>query len=253
VLGVVVVILGAACAQPVAPQGGPTPAGTARSTPQASVNTDAVFQAPVTGVRAGPDPNSVLIQVTYPTDTGTCYGPPQVTALEEEDAVVFANVVMSPTGAASSGSCPAQGSATLTATAPIGTRAVSLNQELWRRTGDGYARCDPDLGCSPPADHCAMAWTLKAFNGLDVPRHAARDIEYCDQQWLVMTVNVNAAACGAGGRPGCSAPPNVSRYVFRFTGAWKLVTQSSTAGCARILAVAPDFPQDACKSLPATR
>jgi hypothetical protein len=233
-----------------APPGGPTPAGSTSAVQEDAV---APYEAPVTGVRPGPDAHSVLIQVTYPTDTGSCYGPPESTYVQEGDSVVSANVVMAQTGTPPSGSCPAQGTATLTTTEPVGTRFLVLNQQPWRLAGDAYERCDAELGCAPPADHCDLTWTLKAFNGLDVPRHAGRHIEHCDQQWLVMTVDVNSAACGAGGRPGCSAPPSVARYVFRWASAWLVAVRTVAAGCAPILAAVPEFPRQICASLPATK
>jgi hypothetical protein len=239
----------AGCAR--APVGGPTPAGTA--TAAEPVDTGVEYEAPVTGVLPGPDPRRLVIQVTYPTDTGTCYGPPRPYLLEETDTVIFANVVMAPVGSPTPGSCPATGTGTLTTTAPVGTRSLTINQQPWRLAGGGYWRCDTELGCAPSADHCDATWTLQAFNGLDVPRHAGRHIEHCDQQWLVMTVDVNSAACGAGGRPGCSAPPSVARYVFRFATAWVLAARTVTAGCAQIRAAVPEFPEQICASLPATK
>jgi hypothetical protein len=60
-------------------------------------------------------------------------------------------------------------------------------------------------------------------------------------------------ACGAGGRPGCSAPPSVSRYFLRFTApGWRVVARTAAGGCRAVLAVAPDFPRALCAHLPPT-
>jgi hypothetical protein len=62
-----------------------------------------------------------------------------------------------------------------------------------------------------------------AIAGLDVPRNSYHNVEHCDQTSLVLTIDVNSTACGAGGRPGCSAPPDVHRYSLRWTpGGWRL-------------------------------
>jgi len=68
-----------------------------------------------------------------------------------------------------------------------------------------------------------------------------------------MTVDVNTAACGAGGRPGCSAPPNVSRYYLRFGNGWQVIVVTTTGGCAAVMARASDFPAELCRALEPTK
>ncbi len=217
------------------------------------LDTSIAYAAEITGVSPGADPYTVLIAVTGSNGDG-CFGPPQVTLLEESPQTIFADVLVSYSGRAVGGRCP-EGThvAALTSTAVIGDRALTLNQQAWALRAGAYQRCDPEVGCSPPADHCAGSWVLQGFNSLDVPRHAARNIRYCDQRWLVLDVDVNSAACGAQGRPGCSAPPRVTRYVLRFGTAWAMVAVTATAGCDGILTRVPDFPHAACEHLPAVR
>jgi hypothetical protein len=73
--------------------------------------------------------------------------------------------------------------------------------------------------------------------------------EYCDQQWMVLTVDVNAAACGAGGRPGCSAEPKVTRYFLRFDSYWRVIAFTTSGGCTAVKARASDFPDSICEDL----
>jgi hypothetical protein len=88
---------------------------------------------------------------------------------------------------------------------------------------------------------------------MDVPRNSAYSVEHCDPRWLVMTVDVNSTACGAGGRPGCSAPPNVRRYFLRYDGQghWTVFAGSVEAGCGRVLDYEPAFPREVCANLKA--
>ncbi|MEN3307047.1 MAG: hypothetical protein V7603_3249 [Micromonosporaceae bacterium] len=213
------------------------------------------YAADVTGVRRGSDARTLLIDVSLPAGHPDCARAPRVDQYTEENRSIYANVVFESARSGVVGGCPAAapGVATLRAPGPVGDRVVVLNQQAWAPDGPRYRRCDPVLGCAPPADHCDTTWVLAAVNGLDVPRNSARNIAHCDQAWLVLTLDVNSTACGAGGRPGCSAPPSVSRYFLRFTApGWRVVARTAEGGCRAVLAVAPDFPRALCAHLPPT-
>ncbi|MFY1673094.1 hypothetical protein ACN27G_24540 [Plantactinospora sp. WMMB334] len=236
-------------------------AGGARGTPAPPTTAAgpaewSTFQAEVTGVRRGPDPRTLLVDVALPAGHPECARDPRITSYTEEHNLIHANVVQDSARSGMVGGCPttAPGVARLTAPKPVGDRIVVLNGQPWAPDGDGYRRCDPDLGCTPPADHCDTTWVLAAMKGMDVPRNSSRHVEECDGRWLVMTVNLNSTQCGAGGRPGCSAPPSVYRYFLRFEPAgWRTVARSAGPGCADVLKAAPDFPPALCRTLPATR
>lgn len=201
--------------------------------------------AEVVGVRPGSDDRSLLIDVRK----APCGGEPRVDQYLEENGRIYANVVYDSVA----GGCPGDwlaGVAILTAPEPIGDREVMLNsQQVWIRDGAGFRRCG-SLGCQPPQDPCDPRWVHAVRDGLDVPRNSSYDVEHCGDGWLIMTVNLNSTACGAGGRPGCSAPPNIYRYFLRFeTGAWRDVAVSREGGCDAVLKAEPAFPQDLCEKL----
>ncbi len=231
---------------PGTPRQPTTPAGPARWT---------TYEAEVTGVRRGPDPRTLLVDVVLIAGHPECARNPRVDQYTEENTIIHANVVFESARAQVVGGCPEKAAAvaTLTAPQPIGERIVVLNQQAWAPEGSGYRRCDPELGCHPPADHCDPAWIRAAISELDVPRHSYWNTEHCDAGWLIVTVDVNSSACGAGGRPGCSAPPAVTRYFLRFDTRWRVVAGTTAAGCAAVLRAEPSFPRNLCERLPATR
>jgi hypothetical protein len=217
--------------------------------------TTTTFAANVIGIRVAPQPESVLIDLSMPAGDPTCARNPQVTNVTEEDGRVYANAVYDSVVTQSPVDCSQTVTATVTLTTadPIGTRPIVVNHQSWALRDGVYARCAADIGCTPPADHCDAAWILAAFNGLDVPRHAGRSVEHCDQTWMIMKVNLNTAVCGAEPRPGCSAPPSVVRFFLRFQdGWWRYLAQTRSGGCAAVLATEPTFPQTLCTDLPAT-
>jgi hypothetical protein len=67
-----------------------------------------------------------------------------------------------------------------------------------------------------------------------------------------MKVDANSAACGAGGRPGCSAPPSVTRYFLRFKNGWEQFTLTKTGGCDVVRAADRIFPPALCRDLAPT-
>jgi hypothetical protein len=210
----------------------------------------APYAAEVTGVRPGPAPTVLLIDVSLPAGGDGCARDLKAEVFDEEEGRVYVHVTFQSPGEEVAGGCPSQAPAvaTLTTPEPLGTRVVIVNEHAWAPTGGAYRRCAEDVGCTPPADHCDPAWELAAFNGLDVPRHAARDFEHCDQSWLVMTVDLNSSACGAG-RPECSVPPSVTRYFLRWHDGWEEFAQTKSGGCGVVRAAAPAFPQALCEHL----
>jgi hypothetical protein len=215
------------------------------------------YQADVMGVRKGPDERTLLIDVQVAGGHPDCSRNPQVTQYTEENGLIYANVVYESARADMDGGCPDRETAvaTLTAPQPIGDRRVVLNQQIWalNPVGDGYRRCHEQLGCTPPADPCDPVWTRYAKDRMDVPRHSYYNVESCGGGWLVMTVDANSAACGAAPRPGCSAPPDTTRYFLRFDSEWRIVAGSRTGGCDAVLKVDPSFPRERCEGLPPTR
>jgi hypothetical protein len=213
------------------------------------------YQAQVTGVRRGPTNRTALVDVEVPAGREDCARDPRTTNVTEENANVYANVVVGSAGASVHGACPGRAPAVVTLTAPglLGDRILVLNQEAWKPDGDVYRKCDGALGCNPPSDPCDPRLLHAVRDGMDVPRNSAYTVEHCDPRWLVMTIDVNSTACGAGGRPGCSAPPSRHRYFLRYDGRWTVIAESTTAGCDGVLAHEPTFPREVCANLPAPR
>ncbi|AVT38904.1 hypothetical protein C6W10_23475 [Plantactinospora sp. BB1] len=212
------------------------------------------YEAEVTGLRRGPNPRTLLVDVAVPAGGPDCARNPRVGWYTEENGLIYANIVVDSAGSGQVGGCPtrAPGVARLTSPNPVGDRVVVLNQQPWAPDGTGYRRCSADLGCTPPADHCDSTWVLAAIKGMDVPRNSSRKVEKCDGNWLVMTLDLNTNQCGVGGRPGCSAPPARYRYFLRFESAgWRTVLRTTAPGCADVLTVRPDFPAALCRTLPA--
>lgn len=106
-----------------------------------------VFQAPVTGVRPGPDPRTLLLDVELLAGQPDCARNPRVDQYTEENGVIYANVVMESARAHVVGGCPGTAPAVITMTAPepFGDRIVVLNHEPWAPAG-GAGR----PGCSAP-------------------------------------------------------------------------------------------------------
>ncbi|MEE6257590.1 RAD23 family protein [Plantactinospora sonchi] len=219
------------------------------------------IQADVTAVRPGPDPRTLLLDVDLPAGHPECARDPRITYYTEEPGPdrqpdrIHANVVVDSARSGMTGGCPSRvtGEVRLRAPKPIGDRLVVLNYEAWARQGAAYRRCDSTVGCTPPADHCDPTWVIAAVQGLDVPRNSARNTERCDGAWLVLTLDTNSTVCGAGGRPGCEAPPSVHRYFLHWQeGGWRTVTRTQDPGCGDVLARRPEFPRSLCQDLPAT-
>lgn len=203
----------------------------------------------VDGVRPGPAPDVLLIDVTLPAGPDGCVRDPRAEQFDEENGALYVHVLID----SRRDDCPgtATGVVTFTAPGPLRDRTVVLNEQAWTPAGGAYRRCAADIGCHPATDHCDPSWLLAAFDSLDVPRHAARTAEHCDQQWLIMKVDVNSSACGAGGRAGCSAPPSVTRFFLRWRDGWEVFARGNSAGCAGALSADPTLPRSLCEHLPA--
>jgi hypothetical protein len=212
------------------------------------------YQADVTNVRRGPEARSVLLDVAVLAGQDGCSRDPRITYYTEEYGRIFANVVQDSRRSHIVGACPSTAPAvvTLTAPEPIGDRILVLNQEAWAPSGAAYRRCDPQLGCTPPADPCDRVWVQAAVMGMDVSRHSVGSVEGCDGTWLVMTVPSDPVPCGAEPRPGCTAIVNVRRYFLRFVvgKGWQTIAASTAAGCGDVSSVEPAFPTRLCASLP---
>lgn len=246
-------LVAAGCAGTTALPGTPSRPGTA-----AQPRDWTTFAAEVTGVRPGPDPRTALVDVSLPAGHPDCARNPHVTYLEEESGRVYANIVFESARAQQVGGCPQQAPAAvaLTAAGPLAGRDIVLNSmSTWTAGQPGYRRCDSQLGCRPPADHCDPTWVIAAVSGMDVPQHSSRDVLHCDRSWLIMEINTSAGACGPveGQRPSCSAPPRITRWFLRFDNGWHTVAGTRRAGCRDVRAAEPAFPERLCRGLPAVR
>ncbi|WP_344617173.1 hypothetical protein [Dactylosporangium salmoneum] len=242
-------LLAAGCAKPGTGPGGP--GGSAEPTVDPGRPEWGTFAVTVTGVRPGPDARTALVDVEVATGREGCSREPKIDRYTEEDGRVYASVVQEVVVKG----CPskAPGVATLTAPAPLGERMLVLNEEAWTPAGAQYRKCDKELGCDPPADHCDSTWVRAAVRGLDVSRHSQGSVEACDGTWLVMTVPDDPVACGAGGRPGCTPRTTIRRYFMRFAEGhgWTTVSGSTGPGCGQVASVEPAFPTRLCVDLPA--
>lgn len=214
-----------------------------------------IYQADVTGVTPGPGPMAVTVHVKVLAGRDGCSRQVRVGYHEEANGVVYANIVQESARAATPGGCPTfrADAVRLTSTAPIGSRQLSLNQQLWALTNGAYTACDHDLGCDPPKNRCDPIWTRAAVRGLDVSRHSQGTVEACDGRWLIMTVPDDPAMCGAEARPGCQVNSAVRRYFLRNQpSGWLLIAATTSAGCDAVLKAAPDFPRGLCAGLAPT-
>ena len=239
-LGVAVMAL--ACATPDnGPAGGST----------ASAPVSAPFGATVVGVHPGPDEYSLVMDLDVSTGDPGCVQNPRVANVVEENGYVHANVIYD-SPAYDAGACPNWETVTVTLTfeIPVAGKPLAIDLRLWEPGTPDYRLCDEILGCHPPEDHCDRAWIDQAAADQDVPQHTYIHTVYCDQSWLVLEINTNAGACGAG-RPGCSAPPNTRRVFYGWDDRWVSIAGGREAGCPEALAEHPDFPLAVCADLPA--
>ncbi|HEY7222927.1 MAG TPA: hypothetical protein VH561_04825 [Micromonosporaceae bacterium] len=242
-LGLAGVALGLACAR----GNGTTGAEPPGDSPKAPVAVDVV------AVHPGLDDRSLAMDLQLLDGAPDCGSGPQLGYNEWENGRVFANVVVDAPGSLIYGHCP--GLKIVTATLHFdyvvaGLPLTTNNSQSWDPATPDYRLCDPVLGCHPPADHCARVWTNLAVFDLDTPQHSYVNTVHCDQTWLVLQIDRNAGACGAG-RPACSVPPATVRYFLRWDDRWRLVASSQSAGCPEAVVGEPGFPVPVCDGLPA--
>jgi hypothetical protein len=73
----------------------------------------------------------------------------------------------------------------------------------------------------------------------------------CDGHWLVLDIGWPGGPSGCEG-PSCAAGSATTHWFFRASAhGWTTIASSLTAGCTRVHQVAPQFPADLCKDLPA--
>jgi hypothetical protein len=240
------VVLGvASCADP----------GTRRGVSPSASATWVTDQAEVSGVTPGPGAAAVTIHVKVLAGRDGCSRNVRVTNQDEENGVVYANLVQDLAESGIVGACPTYEPAEviLTSKEPIGNRPLSLNQQAWALKNGDYTRCDENLGCNPPTDRCDPTWTRAAVRGMDVSRHSQGSVEACDGNWLIMTVPDDPTACGAEARPGCEVNTAVRRYFLQNKPAgWSIIVQTTLGGCDAVLKAAPTFPRKLCADLKPT-
>ncbi|MFF0318453.1 hypothetical protein ACFYPH_27915 [Micromonospora sp. NPDC005252] len=213
------------------------------------------YEAEVSGVTPGPGDRAVTVHVKALAGRDGCSRNVQVGHHEEENGVIFANIVQESAESDTFGACPtfAPAEVTLTSAEPIGDRPLSLNQKTWALKNGAYTRCDENLGCNPPKDRCDPTWTRAAVRGMDVSRHSQGHVEACDGTWLVMTVADDPTSCGAEPRPGCEVNTAVRRYFLRNEPAgWSIVARTTSGGCDAVREAAPAFPRNLCANLEPT-
>ncbi|UMP01474.1 hypothetical protein [Amycolatopsis sp. EV170708-02-1] len=189
---------------------------------------DATLTVATTGVRAGPDDRTLLLQVAIPK----CGRDPRIEGLTEENDIIYAYVVITPGAADCRETVPSE--IKLTTAAPIANRTLMLDWSAgpWNKLPDGtWGHCGA-LGCHPPADHCADVW-------VEQTRGEAIDIDTraCDQRWLVVD------------RTNFPQSPSL-RVLYRWaTEGWQSVTSVKSKGCEEILAKEPQFSRVLCEKL----
>jgi hypothetical protein len=233
--------------------GGCATPGSSAAGPDSSTAGPGPDQADVTAVHPGPDDHSLAVDLDLPGGARGCGENPRLGYHTEENGRIFANVVAdSPSNDVTNG-CPTRQavSTVLTFEYVVAGKPLNLNVgQLWDPGDPDYRLCPELLGCHPPADHCDRTWIDEAISHMDVPRHSYLNTRTCDQTWLVIDINTNAGACGAG-RPGCTAPPSITRWFLHFDERWREVTGTRRAGCVDVLAREPAFPPTFCENLAA--
>jgi hypothetical protein len=241
IIGIVVALIAViACARPGTP-------------PPSMAPEQAPSQADVVAIHPGPNDHSLIVDVDLPGGQPGCGENPRLGYHTEENGRIFANVVADSPANDVRGGCPDRKTATavLTFEMAVAGKPLSINtSQLWDPGDPDYRLCPEHLGCHPPDDHCDRTWIDEAITHMDVPRHSYLDTVHCDQTWLVLDINTNAGACGAG-RPDCTAPPSVTRWFFHFDERWQEVGGTRRAGCADVLAREPRFPTSFCSDLAA--
>jgi hypothetical protein len=145
----------------------------------------------------------------------------------------------------------------LTLPAPLGKRDVVIDTSgtfaptkstLMRRCSDLGGACT--FPAVPPAS-CSNASYSAAMVATAPPQDADFNAVGCDSHWLVLDVGWPGGPSGCDG-PSCSQNSTVTHWFFRAgPHGWIVLTNSRTAGCARVRQVAPQFPTTLCADLPA--
>ncbi|WP_326956017.1 hypothetical protein [Amycolatopsis sp. NBC_01286] len=198
------------------------------------------FRADVTGIRPGPDPFSLFVQVALPGPDPDCVREPRIEQVTEAKTDIRADVVYSTRPAAGGCEDKVPAELRLATTGPVADRTVILNADngnAWHKLGAGWGHCAPQGTCAPPADHCDPAWIGAAVSATGAESSGAT--RACDSNWLVIDLLLHQ-----------TEPP--SRTAFRWSDAgWTAFAQAKSAGCAEIRAADPKFPAALCKALPA--
>jgi len=219
--------------------------------PLRSVPPPAPSQAEVVGVHPGPDERSVVLDLRLLGPDPACGRDPRLGVVSDEAGLVFANIVVD---VEPDVACDEYRSVSVTVSFDMvvsGRVLVLNNSQTWELIdGADYQLCAERLGCHPPADRCDRAWIDELLFQADTPQHTYTNTVHCDQTWLVLEINTNAGACGAG-RPGCSAPPNTRRVFYEWRDRWVAIAGGQDAGCPAELDDYPAFPTEVCAGLPA--
>lgn len=225
----------------------------------------APFTAEIAAVAAGPDGHSLVAHVAaLPVDgsTGDCAVTIAGRVTTEEDRA-YVDVLVTDPAPDRDPTYPdcdtAPRDVAIDVGRPVaGMRVIAQNpSRVWVPTADGtYSECalpscDPSTGVAPAPATCDDATLADAVRSGDVPRHAKIGIDRCELPWAVVDVDIGAGACPATEGPNPCAGKNVHRTYWEVDGStWRMLAESTGAGCGDVADQVPDFPLRLCAGLP---
>lgn len=200
------------------------------------------FRADVTGIRPGPDPFSLFVQVALPGPDPDCVREPRIEQVTEAKTDIRADVVYSTRPAAGGCEDKVPAELRLATTGPVADRTVILNADngnAWHKLGAGFGVTAPRRAPAPRPPTTATRRGSARRCPRRAPRAAAPPAPATRTGW--------SSTC-------CCTRPNRrrARPSAGATCGWTAFAQAKSAGCAEIRAADPKFPAALCKALPAT-
>lgn len=152
--------------------------------------------------------------------------------------------------------CTRTTSRTFTSKVALRGRRLVVNSQSWEpRSGAGFARCSPQVGCSPPDNRCDPVWTGTLTPHFDLPPEKHALVVACSGRWLVMDIHARIASCGsvAGASPpsGCAGSGIRRRWFAELDDQrnWQVVASGTAAGCTDVHRTIRSFPSALCEGL----